>query len=124
MTYQVGSQVEITVRRSSHVMGQPIQEHIYRGVVVSTPHWLDKNYVSVHTGNPNYPISHIYRPNIVGETQPIFDTGIRVFRVTSKSKNKSYEVTVQNGKVHCDCVGFQFHRYCKHSKAVKAKLGL
>ena len=124
MAYQIGSQVEIQTQRPSIVLGRDFDRHTYRGVVVQTPHWLDKNYVSVNTGNPEHPVSHIHKSVIVGFVQPDVDVGIRVFRVTSKSKGKSYEVTVHAGRVSCDCVGFQFHRYCRHSTAVKTKLGL
>lgn len=124
MTYQIGSQVEIHTQRPSIILGRDFDRRTIRGVVVQTPHWLDKNYVSVNTGNPDYPVSHVHKSVIVGFVQPDADVGIRVFRVTSKSKGKSYEVTVHAARVSCDCVGFQFHRYCKHSTAVKNKLGL
>ena len=124
MAYQIGSQVEIQVRRPSHVIGRAFEEHTYTGIVVSTPHWLDRNYVSVHTGNIEYPVSHIYIPNIVGQNFQTQNLDLRLFKVTSKSKNKSYMVSVQGLKVQCDCVGFQFHRYCRHSTAVKKQLGI
>jgi Tfp pilus assembly protein PilX len=124
MNYQIGTQAQIQTRAPSHVIGREIEEHSYTGIIVQTPNWLDSNYVSIRTGNPEHPVSHIHRSRIVGFEASKVDSGIRLFRVTSKSKGKSYQVTVRDSKVECDCVGFQFHRYCRHSTAVKVKLGV
>ena len=43
----------------------------------------------------------------------------RIFKVTSKSKGKSYNVVFNNGSIMCDCVGFQYRKNCRHSKGVK-----
>ena len=38
------------------------------------------------------------------------------------SKGKEYSVELHNKGFNCDCTGFAFHGYCKHSKAVLAQV--
>ena len=47
-------------------------------------------------------------------------TGI-VWPVTG-SRGNSYSVTLHDKGFDCDCPGFGFHSYCKHSKAILAKV--
>lgn len=120
MKLNIGQTVDLKVKAYSHLYKQEgwIERQV-KGQVVQKPKWLDDDYVSVMTGNPNYPVSHIYKPNIVGFdlTQDRIDS--RMFIVRSKSKGKTYNVISQNGSVQCDCIGYQYRKYCKHSTAVK-----
>lgn len=124
MAYNIGSQVAIKTRTPSWVMGREFEERTHVGIVVTSPHWLGKDYVSVRTDNPAYPVSHIHLSRIVGHEASLVQNNLRLFKVTSKSKGKSYEVTVRDGRAQCDCIGFQFHRYCRHSTSVKKLLGI
>lgn len=51
---------------------------------------------------------------------------VRVFKVKSKSKNKTYEVTFNtiSKQVICGCTGFGYRNTCSHAKAVSLKLGV
>jgi len=49
-------------------------------------------------------------------------SGIRVFRV--KSGKNAYVVTMQATRFQCNCIGFQYRRHCRHTKAVAAKVGM
>lgn len=44
----------------------------------------------------------------------------RTWRV--KSKNNTYIVTLEEDKFSCSCVGFQYHRKCRHANAVAEKV--
>ncbi len=51
---------------------------------------------------------------------------VRVFKVKSKSKNKTYEVSFQinTKQLSCGCTGYGYRRTCSHVKAVANKLGV
>lgn len=51
---------------------------------------------------------------------------LRVFKVKSKSKNKTYEVTFNTISkiISCGCTGFGYRMTCSHVKAVNSKLGV
>jgi len=51
---------------------------------------------------------------------------VRVFKVKSKSKNKTYEVSfnTMSKQISCGCTGYGYRRTCSHVKAVSVKLGV
>ena len=117
--FSIGAEVEIQTRWKSNILGEEYQDNIFKGKVVNNPKWLDNDYVSVYTGNPEYPTSHINKRFIVGFDFPDNRVETRVFRIKSKSKGHIYNVVSDNGIVSCSCVGFQFRRTCKHANKVK-----
>jgi hypothetical protein len=64
--FSIGAEVEIQTRWKSNILGEEYQDNIFKGKVVNNPKWLDNDYVSVYTGNPEYPTSHINKRFIVG----------------------------------------------------------
>ena len=40
------------------------------------------------------------------------------------SKGNMYNVTINNGNLSCDCVGYGFRRRCKHVEQAKRELGV
>jgi hypothetical protein len=122
MNFTIGQTVEITTKFRSNILGRDYDIDTYVGKVVPNPKWLDSDYVSVHTGNPEYPTSYIHKSYIVGHKHSEKRSAHRLFQVKSKSTGKTYMVTSENGNVACDCIGFQFRRVCKHSNKVKALL--
>lgn len=124
MNFQIGARAEIRTRHLSNLLGVKYQESTHTGIVVQNPAWLDNNYVCIRTGNPEFPVSQIFKPNIIGYDAPKTKIDLRVFSVKSKSTGKTYQVQVQGLNVTCDCIGFQYHKYCKHSRIVKAKLSI
>lgn len=119
MKFTIGQTIDLQVRHMSNVLGVGQEILRYIGKVVPTPKWLDNDYVSVHTGRPEYPVSHINKQNIVGFEFAKERMETRIFRVKSKSKGSIYNVISVNGTVSCDCIGFQFRKTCKHSEGVK-----
>jgi hypothetical protein len=118
--YNVGDQVQIRTRLKSNVLGVGFEETEIKGTVVPNAKWLGSNYVSVHTGNPNWPVSMILVDNIIGGKKDVSSvSGVRLFRVRSVSKNSEHLVTVKDGGVRCDCVGFGFRNTCRHAKKVE-----
>jgi hypothetical protein len=117
MNFGIGQKVSINTRTRSNLLNVEWDDITFSGTVVSNPSWLDNDYVTVHTGYPDYPVSYIHKSIIVGHVFAETRSSMRVFKV--KSKGKSYDVTSLNGKVSCNCVGFQFRSNCKHSGAIK-----
>jgi hypothetical protein len=117
--FTIGQSVDIKVRHTSNVLGIGQEIIKFIGSIVETPKWLGEDYVSIHTGKVEYPISHIKKQNIVGFEfyKNINDT--RIFKVKSKCKGSVYNVIMKNGNISCDCIGFQFRKSCKHSDAIK-----
>lgn len=97
----------------------------YTGTVVPNEKW-DPPGSFCMTGDEFISVRNIMAYNVrnlevlKGEARKL-SAGIRVFRV--KNKGHEYTVTVNNNKYSCTCVGFQYHRNCKHAKAVAAKVG-
>lgn len=120
--FTVGSDVEITTKWKSNLLWRDYDVNTFKGKVVPNPKWLDNDYVSVYTGNTEYPVSYIHKKFIVGFDMAENRSDLRIFKVKSKTKGSVYNVTSVGGKVSCDCVGFQFRRYCKHSDSVKKLL--
>lgn len=120
--FSIGADIELKTRMRSNVLGVGMEDVVFKGKVVPNPKWLDNDYVSVRTGNPEYPVSHIHKKFIVGFEFSEERSIVRIFKVTSKSKGHTYNVISENGIVSCDCIGFQFRRVCKHSAKVKEYL--
>ena len=120
--FSIGTDVEITTKWKSNSLYREFDINTFKGKVVANPKWLDGDYVSVYTGNPDYPISYIHKKFIVGFDMAENRSDMRIFKVKSKTKGSVYNVTSVSGTVSCDCVGFQFRRHCKHSDSVKKLL--
>lgn len=119
MKLEIGQTVELHARFKSNLLNVEYDDVVFKGKVVSNPKWLDNDYVSVHTGTKEYPTSYIHKRFIVGFEFSKQRSDTRVFKVKSKLKGSVYNVISGNGKVSCDCVGFQFRRDCKHVKKIK-----
>jgi hypothetical protein len=122
MRFSLGADIEVKTRWKSNLLGQEFDDKTFKGKVVKNPTWLDSDYISLHTGNPEYPVSYIHKKFIVGHVFAEERSTSRLFAVKSKSSGKVYNVASFDGDVTCECVGFQFRRKCKHSAAVKAVL--
>lgn len=122
MRFSIGADIELTTKWRSNILGKDFDINTFKGKVVPNPSWLDTDYVSLRTGNPDYPISYIHKKFIVGHNFSEERSSERIFQVKSKSSGKIYNVISVDGEVSCDCVGFQFRRTCKHSAKVKTVL--
>lgn len=91
-----------------------------RGVVIETPPWMRQHTAISLLNLANENRAHIPAHRIISIGGIKFDqkpeTSDRRFIVTSSKTGEKYEVT-QNGRTKnwsCTCVGFQFHRKCRH----------
>lgn len=107
---------------------QPMVRNTYEGVVVPNEKF-DKPNTFCITGNSIMPIRNIAVHNVVkleiisGSASSInINESVRVFKVQSSAKNKQYLVTLTQGKFSCNCIGFQYHKNCRHTKAVATKV--
>ena len=120
MNFVIGQIVTVKTRWKSPILAHDGQfvEHVYTGTVVPNYKWDNEDYVSIKTDNEFHPVSVILKNKITGYELSAERTRQRIFKVTSKSSGKHYNVISSNGKITCDCVGFQFRRKCKHTDKV------
>ena len=91
----------------------------YQGEEVQVK-WLNPGQIALSTGNTEFPFRVINKSLIISINNQAMeqkDTAIKTFNVKG-SKGDSYTVTVDSGKMHCTCSGFQFRKSCKHVKEV------
>lgn len=122
MNFEIGSSIEVTTRARSNLIDKDYDIRKFTGKVVENFKWLGPEYVCVATGDPNWPVSAIYKPNILGFEKSKVVSTTRIFNVTSKQSKKTYRVIFSNGTASCDCLGYQFRQGCKHSKKVLDKV--
>jgi len=124
---EVGDLVEV-VLDTSHLqaMMAPCSAHRVsatkrmRGIVIETPPWMRADTALSLLELQNQTRCHIPAHRIVSIGDVTFDkrpeTKDRRFEVVSSKTGEKYEV-VQNGRTKrwsCTCVGYQFHRKCRH----------
>lgn len=91
---------------------------IYKGDIVENPPWLSKDYISMTTGNPTFPVRSFLRERIVtdmtkkrGPAKP----RPRTYKVLSSKRDKHYIVTLtSDNNWMCQCPGFEFRQTCRH----------
>lgn len=123
----IGTNIEV-VLDDSFVAGylSPDTKHLasktitVRGTVIATPKWMqsvaDLSILNARTNVQNHiPRHRIISIGGVKVTQPKV-TSDKIYNVTSSKTGETYIVT-QNGRTkkwHCTCMGFQFHKKCRH----------
>jgi hypothetical protein len=125
----VGSVIRVTTRHPNYyyltAKSQPWTEITHEGTVVPGGKWDNPNTFCM-TGDVHIAIRNIALHSVIqleilkGSSRKVASTGIRAFRV--KSAKNSYTVTLNATRFSCTCVGFQYHRNCRHTKAVAKKL--
>jgi hypothetical protein len=128
---EVGSVVKVVTRypNSYYYSDAKYEFNTHQGRVVKADSWLQADEFVVDTGNSKYPKSVIRVRNIhsisyiSGGPRHVRPNETRQFKITSKSSNKQYTVSVSGLRANCDCPGFQFRRNCKHTDAVLKKIG-
>ena len=119
----VGSVVELTTKQPNHyIFTAKEQPFVFRkivGKVVQNEKWLEADYVSIETGNSNYPVSMISFKRI-HDIKVISgrSSNFQEFPVIG-SKGQKYIVSKSNNHYSCSCTGFKFHGKCKHINLVK-----
>lgn len=95
---------------------------------LNSPYTIDKRYRKfVEVKHPK--LSKLIPERWQDDTRQenvVPSANVRVFKVKSKSKNKTYEVTFNtiSKQISCGCTGYGYRRTCSHVKAVANKLGV
>jgi hypothetical protein len=95
----------------------------YTGTIVANPSWLDKDYITMTSGNQISPLRLIRKEHLVGYDAPKKPNKIetRTYEIKSSSrKGGSYVVTQTGSTWMCNCVGFGFRRQCRHVMEAKS----
>ena len=113
--YTIGSSVEIRTKHQSYLYGEEgkFVYNTYKGVVVKTPSYVDYPAVALKTDDSDFPLRIIALRLVDGYNEQ------EVEGETYAWNTGKYLVTKVNGQVSCTCVGFQYHRRCKHSDPYK-----
>lgn len=125
-----GSVVRVTTRyRNSYIHDDAeFKYNTYEGTVVPNEKFDPPGSFCI-TGDSRMAIRNISLEQITdlvvltGSARKVAaKSGVRVFRV--KSGKNAYVVTMQAMRFQCNCIGFQYRRHCRHTKAVAAKVGM
>lgn len=114
----------------------PNLPHTTEGTVLKSEKWDSPDTFRMTTGKAYPVVSVVTLKRIMnmeyldGEqalvsAKPVIDVLTRVVRGSVNKKTgeaNEYVVTKANGQYSCTCVGFQFHRTCKHIKQVMAEV--
>ena len=122
MDFPIGSEVEIQTKMRSMYIGEEFKYILFTGKIVPNGKWLDEDYVTLATGVIEWPTSVIHKRLIVGFQFSSERQETQIFNIKSSKGDKTYVVTSSNGKIHCECEGFQFRHTCKHVNEVRTLL--
>ena len=129
-TPKVGSILKVTTRYpETYIFSKDkFQYHVTSGQVVENDRLTPVGSFSITTGRREYPVAIIALRNVwkieeAGKTlkASIKKNAPKTWKVKSSKGNETYTVTNNAGLWTCTCVGFQFHRRCKHILSKKGK---
>jgi hypothetical protein len=92
----------------------------YRGTIIANPEWVARDCITI-TGDWFTPIRIIKKADIISGVKnlkvpkPI----PKSIHLVKGSKGNDYVVIKEGAQWTCTCVGFQYHKDCKHIRAVK-----
>lgn len=126
MTYRKGDRVRLHVK---HLLpGNPTPYFVVEGTIIDSEKHDPPGTIRVFTGNPFHPVSVIALHNI------LFDANTEKPKPEEKkekekeeiynvkgSKGDSYTVVVKGNYAHCNCMGFQYRKRCKHADEILKK---
>lgn len=117
--YTIGSSVEVQTKHRSYFIFRTndYDYATFRGKVLPLPKYVSYPAVALSSDDPSFPMRIIPLKNIEGYVEQEEAGETRAYTV--QSKDKTYLVTKVNGNMFCSCVGFQFHRRCRHSDPFK-----
>lgn len=126
----VGSKIRVTTRFKNNYYltaeTQLFQDNIYEGIVL--PSWKhDQPYTFNMTGSEEFPERNISAEHVVdlkilsGGVAKKLEKSLTVKAFKVESKSNVYLVTKADMKYTCTCIGFQYHKNCKHIKEVNKR---
>lgn len=93
----------------------------YTGEIVPNPRWVGSDQFCLSTGDTKFPFRVIDKDSVVvADHVEKVDTKIRTVLVPGSKPSQSYLVTLNGSSSSCTCIGFGYHRYCKHIKIAEA----
>lgn len=121
---EVGSKVTVSTRWKSNLYYKEYEDNTYTGTVVKSERYDPPDTFRLKDDSPmvsrlitHYSVIKIvldgkeHDPKVLFDTKPLKQET----KAIAGSNGKVYSVTVMGGKaLNCDCVGFRFHKTCKH----------
>lgn len=125
---KIGSLISVTTRYpETYIFSKnKFRDVVTNGKVVENDRLTPVGSFSITTGRKEHPIAIIALRNVVkiesaGKTlvASIKKTAPKTWKVKSSNGKETYTVTNNAGAWSCTCVGFQYHRRCKHIMSKK-----
>jgi hypothetical protein len=94
----------------------------YTGQIVPNPKWVTSDSICITTGDIQFPFRIIDRTRILGMSEyALKETAPRseIFVVQGSKAGTTYTVTRSDSHWSCSCIGFGFHKDCKHVRECK-----
>lgn len=122
---EVGSRIEVITRHKSHYYfsESEFDEYRYIGEVINGPKWMEHNSFAISSNDANVDYHIISAVNVVDIKYLTGKAGREIDQSTKLFKVKNYTVFKSKAGYKCTCVGYQYHRKCKHINEVKEKEG-
>jgi len=126
----IGSIVKVTTRypNTYYFSKEKYVFNVTAGTIVPNDRFVPAGSFSITTGRKEYPVAIIAEHNVVKIEMPgktlrasIKKSAPKVWKVKSSNGKETYNVVNNAGSWTCSCVGFQYHRRCKHIIAKKGK---
>lgn len=127
---KIGSIIKVTTRYpETYIFSKnKFRNYVTAGQVVENDRFTPVGCFSITTGRKEYPVAIIALRNVwkveeAGKTlkASIKKAAPKTWKVKSSNGKETYNVVNNAGSWSCTCVGFQYHRRCKHIIAKKGK---
>lgn len=127
---KIGSFVTVTTRYpETYIFAtNKFRDVVTTGKIIENDRLTPVGSFSITTGKKDFPVAVIAIRNVIkiesaGKTltNSIKKNAVKTWKVKSSKGNEIYTVTNNGGSWSCTCVGFQYHRRCKHILAKKGK---
>lgn len=121
----VGSKVEVITKHRNiyYFSDEKYTEYRYLGEVLPSPKWIEHNSFIISSNNPEIDFHVISTNNVVDIKYISGLPGREIDNQTQLFKIKNYTVFKSKSGYRCTCVGYQYHKKCKHITEVKEKIG-
>lgn len=123
MKFEPGKKISILVKTLLPLYNGYAPPYRIEGVVYPSEKYDPPCTIRVYTGKWYHPVSVVHLHNIIedeSEKNVSKNEGKdekKVFTVKG-SKGNEYKVVLEENRVYCNCVGFQYRRRCKHADEV------
>jgi len=129
MKFEPGKKISILVKTLLPLYNGYAPPYRIEGIVYPSEKHDPPYTIRVYTGKPYHPVSVVHLHNIIED-----ESGKNTLKNEKKdekkvftvkgSKGDEYKVVVEGNHAHCNCVGFQYRKRCKHADEILKNIGI